>query len=158
MYDAFTKSIQEIIPDFVSKPMNLNVFLFGRQRSYEVLLDILRPLITQNEGFMLSQKQLESHGLHNRVYKHGGIGHIAKYLGVKKKPRPKIPEMSWSQFTDALTLKYGCDFIPSAEELNENRDGRLQHFIYNNGGVKVISALLGRPTKQEYNSQQRKKS
>lgn len=156
MYDAFTKSIQEIIPDFVPKPMNLNVFLFGRRRSFEALLDILRPLIIQNEGFMLNRKQLELHGLNNRVYKHGGIGHIAKSLEITKKPRSKIPEMSLSQFKDALTIKYGRDFIPSAEELNENRDGRLQHFISNNGGVKVISSLLDRPTKQEYNSQQHK--
>tara|TARA_B110000977_G_scaffold133927_1_gene170511 strand:- start:779 stop:2758 length:1980 start_codon:yes stop_codon:yes gene_type:complete len=152
IYSELESLIQKFNPSFTSKPLDLNYFLGGSRYSINSIIEELKQIIKNNDGYFPTTYQLREldggEGLISMIQKHGGVDTFKKLLNTDIKPR----ELKW----DIVLLKkeiYKLNklkYVPSIKDLEKNNRLDVYGGINKNGGVKKVSKKLKIPTKSEY--------
>ena len=152
IYSELESLIQKFNPSFTSKPLDINYFLGGSNYSINSIIEELKQIIKNNDGYFPTTYQLRElkggEGLISMIQKYGGVDTFKKLLNTDIKPR----ELKWDidllkkEIYKLNKLKY----IPSVKDLEKNNRLDIYGGINKNGGVKKVSQKLKIPTKREY--------
>ena len=152
IYYEFEKLIQKFLPSFVSEPLDINYFLGGSNYSINTIVEELKQIITNNDGFFPSTHQLRElnggEGLISMIQKYGGVDTFKKLLNTDIKPR----ELKWD--IDSLKKEIyklnKLKYIPSHSDLEKMKRLDILGGIHRNGGFKKVSEKLKVPSKSEF--------
>jgi hypothetical protein len=152
IYSEFEKLIQKFLPSFVSEPLDINYFLGGSNYSINTIVEELKQIITNNDGFFPSTHQLRElnggEGLISMIQKYGGVDTFKKLLNTDIKPR----ELKWD--IDSLKKEIyklnKLKYIPSHSDLEKMKRLDILGGIHRNGGFKKVSEKLKVPSKSEF--------
>ena len=153
IYNIFISMIQRFDPYFKPKELDLDYLLFGSKHSIKNVVNELKLIINDNDGYFPSTSQLrEIHGgegLISRIQKYGGVGVFKEMFGIEIKPSD--PKWTIEFLKEEIFQINGLKYIPSLNELK--RLNRLDVYggIQQNGGSKLISKQLSIPNKLKFN-------
>jgi hypothetical protein len=152
IYLEFESLIQKFNPNFISKPLDINYFLGGSNYSINTIIEELKQIIKNNNGFFPSTQELRElkggDGLISMIQKYGGVDVFKKLLNTDIKPR----ELKWDidslkkEIYNLNKLKY----IPSFSDLEKMNRLDIIGGIQRNGGFIKVSQKLKIPTKREF--------
>ena len=152
IYLEFETLIKKHVPSFSSIPINLDYFLWGSNYSKEDVIKELKPIVETNNGFFPSTTQLKKieggEGLISMIQKFGGVDVFKNILKVDIRPN----EVKWSlDFLKKELFKFNkLEYLPSTNDLEDNKRLDILGGITRNGGFKKVSKLLSLKTKMEY--------
>ena len=152
IYSELESLIQIFNPSFTSKPLDINYFLGGSNYSINSIIEELKQIIKNNDGYFPTTHQLRElnggEGLISMIQKYGGVDTFKKLLNTDIKPR----ELKWD--IDSLKKEIyklnKLKYVPSINDLKKNNRLDIYGGINKNGGVKKVSQKLKIPTKREY--------
>ncbi len=152
IYSELESLIQIFNPSFTSKPLDINYFLGGSNYSINSIIEELKQIIKNNDGYFPTTSQLRElkggDGLISMIQKYGGVDTFKKLLNTDIKPR----ELKWDidllkkEIYNLNKLKY----IPSHSDLETMNRLDILGGIHRNGGFKKVSEKLKVPSKSEY--------
>ena len=155
IYSEFEKLIQKFLPNFISEPLDINYFLGGSKYSINTIVEELKLIIKNNNGFFPSTTQLKElkelkggEGLISMIQKYGGVDTFKTILKTDIKPQ----ESKWDidllkkEIHKLTKLKY----IPSYSDLEKMKRLDILGGIHRNGGFKKVSEKLNIPSKSEF--------
>ena len=152
IYSEFEKLIKKFLPSFVSKPLDINYFLGGSKYSINTIVEELKLIIKNNNGFFPTTYQLREleggEGLLSMIHKYGGVDTFKKLLNTDIKPQ----ELKWD--IDSLKKEIyklnKLKYIPSYSDLEKMKRLDILGGIHRNGGFKKVSEKLKIPSKSEF--------
>ena len=152
IYSEFEKLIQKFLPNFVSKPLDINYFLGGSRYSINTIIEKLKQLINNNNGFFPSTSQLRElkggEGLISMIQKYGGVDTFKTLLNTDIKPQ----ELKWDidSLKKVIYKLNKLKYIPSHSDLEKMKRLDILGGIHRNGGFKKVSEKLKVPSKSEF--------
>ena len=152
IYNEFSKKLSKHFPNKEFKQFDLITLIKGSHYSFDHLVEELRVLINENDGYFPSTTQMKKleggEGLVSRILKYGGVDRFKDHFNIDIKPKEVFWDLNKikSELHEINQLKY----IPSHNDLIELNKVDLLGGIKRYGGVIKVSEDLKIPTKSDY--------
>jgi hypothetical protein len=159
IYLEFEGLVQKFLPNFNSKPLDINYFLGGSNYSIDIIIEELKSIIKTNNNFFPTIEQLRKikggNGLISMIQKYGGVSVFKERLKVDIRPQ----ESKWDlQLLKEEIFKINkLRYVPSTSDLEKINRLDILGGIQRNGGFKKVSKKLQVPSKSSFLKSQPKK-